>query len=141
MAAPLLEVRNLCVGFQTDNGLLTAVDDVDFTLDAGKTLGVVGESGCGKSVTAMSLMRLLPQPAGVILGGEVRLEGRDLTKLPIEEMRKIRGNDIAMIFQEPMTALNPVQRVGRQIIEAIGKQTRHAVRRLRSCQRREVLLR
>jgi oligopeptide/dipeptide ABC transporter ATP-binding protein len=119
MAAPLLEVRNLCVGFQTDNGLLTAVDDVDFTLDAGKTLGVVGESGCGKSVTAMSLMRLLSQPTGVILGGEVRLEGRDLTQLPIGDMRKIRGNDIAMIFQEPMTALNPVQRVGRQIIEAI----------------------
>ena len=119
MAAPLLEVRNLRVGFQTDNGLLTAVDDVDFTLEAGKTLGVVGESGCGKSVTAMSLMRLLPQPAGLILGGEVLLEGRDLTKLPIEEMRKIRGNDIAMIFQEPMTALNPVLRVGKQIIEAI----------------------
>ncbi len=119
MATPLLEVRNLRVGFQTDNGLLTAVDDVDFTLEAGKTLGVVGESGCGKSVTAMSLMRLLPQPAGVILGGEVLLEGRDLTKLPIEDMRKIRGNDIAMIFQEPMTALNPVLRVGRQIIEAI----------------------
>ena len=119
MANPLLEVRNLRVGFQTDNGLLTAVDDVDFTLEAGKTLGVVGESGCGKSVTAMSLMRLLPQPAGIILGGEVRLEGRDLTQLPIEDMRKIRGNDIAMIFQEPMTALNPVQRVGRQIIEAI----------------------
>ncbi|MFN0075396.1 MAG: oligopeptide/dipeptide ABC transporter ATP-binding protein [Prosthecobacter sp.] len=119
MATPLLEVRNLRVGFQTDNGLLTAVDDVDFTLETGQTLGVVGESGCGKSVTAMSLMRLLPQPSGRILGGEVLLEGRDLTKLPIEDMRKIRGNDIAMIFQEPMTALNPVQRVGKQIIEAI----------------------
>ena len=119
MPSPLLEVRDLRVGFQTDHGLLTAVDDVDFTLEAGQTLGVVGESGCGKSVTAMSLMRLLPQPAGRILGGEVLLEGRDLTKLPIEAMRKIRGNDIAMIFQEPMTALNPVQPVGKQIIEAI----------------------
>ncbi len=119
MAGPLLHVRNLRVGFQTEQGLLTAVDDVDFTLEVGKTLGLVGESGCGKSVTAMSLMRLLPQPAGRILGGEVLLEGRDLTKLPIEQMRQIRGNDIAMIFQEPMTALNPVHRVGRQIIEAI----------------------
>ncbi len=119
MATPLLEVRHLRVGFQTDNGLLTAVDEVNFTLEAGKTLGLVGESGCGKSVTAMSLMRLLPQPAGRILGGEVLLEGRDLTKLPIEAMRKIRGNDIAMIFQEPMTALNPVHPVGKQIIEAI----------------------
>ncbi|MBE7493755.1 MAG: ATP-binding cassette domain-containing protein [Verrucomicrobiaceae bacterium] len=119
MAGPILEVRDLRVGFQTEQGLLTAVDDVDFTLEAGKTLGLVGESGCGKSVTAMSLMRLLPQPAGRILAGEALLEGRDLTRLPIEEMRKIRGNDIAMIFQEPMTALNPVHRVGRQIIEAI----------------------
>ncbi|MDB6007461.1 MAG: Oligopeptide transport ATP-binding protein OppD [Prosthecobacter sp.] len=119
MPAPLLEVRNLRVGFQTDHDLLIAVDGVDFVLEAGKTLGVVGESGCGKSVTAMSLMRLLPQPAGRILTGEVLLEGRDLTKLPIEAMRKIRGNDVAMIFQEPMTALNPVQPVGMQIIEAI----------------------
>ncbi|WP_395733803.1 ABC transporter ATP-binding protein [Prosthecobacter sp.] len=119
MPTPLLEVRNLRVGFQTDEGLLTAVDGVDFILEAGKTLGFVGESGCGKSVTAMSLMRLLPQPAGRILSGEVLLEGRDLTKLPIDSMRKIRGNDIAMIFQEPMTALNPVQPVGMQIIEAI----------------------
>lgn len=119
MPGPLLEVRDLRVGFQTEQGLLTAVDDVDFTLEPGRTLGLVGESGCGKSVTALSLMRLLPQPAGRILGGSVYLEGRDLTTLPIEEMRRIRGNDIAMIFQEPMTALNPVHRVGRQIIEAI----------------------
>jgi oligopeptide/dipeptide ABC transporter ATP-binding protein len=119
MATPLLEVRGLRVGFQTDHGLLTAVDEVDFVLEAGQTLGLVGESGCGKSVTAMSLMRLLPQPAGQILAGQVLFEGRDLTKLPIAEMRKISGNDIAMIFQEPMTALNPVHRVGKQIIEAI----------------------
>ncbi len=119
MSQPLLEVRNLRVGFQTDAGLLTAVDDVDFKLEAGKTLGIVGESGCGKSVTAMSIMRLLPQPAGRILSGEVLLDGRDLTKVSLEEMRKIRGNDIAMIFQEPMTALNPVHRVGKQIIENI----------------------
>ena len=119
MASPLLQVRNLRVGFQTDEGLLTAVDDVSFSIEAGKTLGIVGESGCGKSVTAMSLMRLLPQPAGRILGGEVLFDGRDLPHLPLNEMRKVRGNDIAMIFQEPMTALNPVHPVGRQIIEAI----------------------
>jgi oligopeptide/dipeptide ABC transporter ATP-binding protein len=119
MAAPLLQVRNLRVGFQADDGMLTAVDDVSFTLEAGKMMGIVGESGCGKSVTAMSIMRILPQPAGCILGGEVLLDGRDLTKLPLEEMRKVRGNDIAMIFQEPMTALNPVHRVGKQIIENI----------------------
>jgi len=119
MADPLLHVRNLRVGFQTDQGLLTAVDDVSFSIEAGKTLGIVGESGCGKSVTAMSILRLLPQPAGRILGGEVMFDGRDLSKVPLDEMRKIRGNDIAMVFQEPMTALNPVHRVGRQIIEAI----------------------
>ena len=119
MADPLLSVRNLRVGFQTDDGMLTAVDDVSFSIEAGKTLGIVGESGCGKSVTAMSIMRLLPQPAGKILGGEVMFGGRDLARLPLEEMRKVRGNDIAMIFQEPMTALNPVHCVGRQITEAI----------------------
>ncbi len=119
MSAPLLQVRNLRVGFQADEGMLTAVDDVSFTLESGKTLGIVGESGCGKSVTAMSIMRLLPRPAGRILGGEVIFDGRDLAKLPLEEMRRVRGNDIAMIFQEPMTALNPVHRVGRQIIENI----------------------
>ncbi|MCB1209707.1 MAG: ATP-binding cassette domain-containing protein [Verrucomicrobiales bacterium] len=118
-SAPLLDVRNLKVGFQTDHGLLTAVDDVDFSLHAGKTLGIVGESGCGKSVTAMSIMRLLPQPAGHILGGQVLLDGRDLTQVPLTDMRKVRGSDIAMIFQEPMTALNPVHRVGKQIIENI----------------------
>ncbi len=114
---PLLEVRDLRVGFQTDHGLLTAVDEVDFSLESGRTLGLVGESGCGKSVTARALMRLLEQPAGQILKGDVRLEGRDLLQLPLEAMRKVRGKEIAMIFQEPMTALNPVHRVGRQIIE------------------------
>jgi len=119
MNEPLLEVRDLRVGFQTDHGLLVAVDDVDFTLDRGRMLGLVGESGCGKSVTARAIMRLLEQPSGRILKGEVRLEGRDLLPLPLEAMRKVRGKEIAMIFQEPMTALNPVHRVGRQIVEAI----------------------
>ena len=90
MADPLLNVRNLRVGFQTDQGLLTAVDDVSFSIEAGKTLGIVGESGCGKSVTAMSILRLLPQPAGRILGGEVMFEGRDLSKISLEEMRRVR---------------------------------------------------
>ena len=116
-SVPLLEVRDLRAGFQTDQGLLTAVDEVSFVLGAGKMLGLVGESGCGKSVTARALMRLLEQPAGRVLKGEVLLEGRDLLKLPLEAMRKVRGKEVAMIFQEPMTALNPVQRVGRQIME------------------------
>ena len=119
MNEPLLEVRDLRVGFQTDHGLLVAVDDVDFSLEGGKTMGLVGESGCGKSVTARAIMRLLEQPSGQVLKGEVRLEGRDLLQLPLEEMRAVRGKEIAMIFQEPMTALNPVHRVGRQITEAI----------------------
>jgi ABC-type dipeptide/oligopeptide/nickel transport system ATPase component len=116
-SVPLLEVRDLRAGFQTDQGLLTAVDEVSFVLGAGKMLGLVGESGCGKSVTARALMRLLEQPAGRVLKGEVMLEGRDLLKLPLEAMRQVRGKEVAMIFQEPMTALNPVQRVGRQIME------------------------
>lgn len=117
MNEPLLEVRDLRVGFQTDQGLLVAVDDVDLTLGRGRMLGLVGESGCGKSVTARAIMRLLEQPSGRVLNGEVRLEGRDLLPLPLEAMRKVRGKEIAMIFQEPMTALNPVHRVGRQIVE------------------------
>lgn len=119
MTEPLLEVRDLRVGFQTEEGLLTAVDDVAFTLESGKMMGLVGESGCGKSVTARTLMRLLEQPSGRVLKGEVLLEGRDVLTLPLEAMRNIRGKEIAMIFQEPMTALNPVHRVGRQIVENI----------------------
>ena len=119
MTEPLLEVRDLRVGFQTEEGLLTAVDDVAFTLESGKMMGLVGESGCGKSVTARTLMRLLEQPSGRVLKGEVLLEGRDVLTLPLEAMRRIRGKEIAMIFQEPMTALNPVHRIGRQIVENI----------------------
>jgi len=117
MSEPLLQVRDLITAFDTDAGLTRAVDHVSFDIARGKTLGIVGESGCGKSVTAMSLVRLLPQPAGKILQGEVLFKGRDLTRLKPDEIRKVRGNEIGVIFQEPMTALNPVQRIGKQLSE------------------------
>jgi peptide/nickel transport system ATP-binding protein len=117
MPEPLLQVRDLITAFDTDAGLVRAVDQVSFEIERGKTLGIVGESGCGKSVTAMSIVRLLPQPAGKILQGEVNFKGRDLTRLKPEEIRKVRGNEIGVIFQEPMTALNPVHRIGKQLAE------------------------
>jgi peptide/nickel transport system ATP-binding protein len=116
-AEPLLEVDKLITSFETEGGLMRAVDQVSFTVPSGGTVGIVGESGCGKSVTAMSIVRLLPQPAGKILGGSVRFKGLDLIKADDREMRKVRGAQIGVIFQEPMTALNPVHRVGRQIAE------------------------
>lgn len=115
----VLEVRNLVTEFQTDRGVARAVDKVSFNVYNGKTLGIVGESGCGKSVTSLSIMRLIPNPPGHISGGEIMYKGRDLLKLPSWEMRKIRGNEISMIFQEPMTSLNPVFTIGDQICEAI----------------------
>ncbi len=117
MPQPLLEVRDLVTAFDTDAGQVTAVDGVSFTVEKGKTLGLVGESGCGKSVTALSIIRLLPQPMGNILGGKVLLEGKDLTQISEEEMHKVRGGRIGMIFQEPLTALNPVHRIGKQLSE------------------------
>lgn len=114
---PLLEVRDLVTAFDTDTGQITAVDSVSFEVRAGKTLGIVGESGCGKSVTAFSVMRLLPQPMGKILGGAILLHGQDLLKMSPDEMRQVRGDQIGMIFQEPMSALNPVQRIGKQMSE------------------------
>jgi len=116
---PVLALRGLRTCFDTPRGRLPAVDRVDLELFAGETLGVVGESGCGKSVTALSILRLLPQPPASIEAGEIFFEGRDLLRLSDEEMRHIRGNRIAMIFQEPMTCLNPVFRVGDQIGEAL----------------------
>jgi oligopeptide/dipeptide ABC transporter ATP-binding protein len=113
----VLEVRDLVTSFDTDAGTLTAVDGVSFDVHRGRTLGVVGESGCGKSVTALSIMRLLPQPMGKIVSGSIRFDGRDLAKLPSSEMLSIRGGRIGMIFQEPMTALNPVHTIGRQLSE------------------------
>lgn len=115
---PLLEVKDLSVQFQTRGGTVRAVDGVSFDIEAGETLGIVGESGCGKSVTALSLMRLLPDPPAS-LAGEVRFDGKSLFDLPQREMRKIRGNDIAMVYQDPMTSINPVLSVGKQISEAV----------------------
>jgi oligopeptide/dipeptide ABC transporter ATP-binding protein len=115
----LLSVRNLQTHFRTEEGLFRAVDGVSFEIGRGQTLGVVGESGCGKSVTALTLMGLVPQPPGEIAGGEVLFDGRDLLKLGSDAMRQLRGDRIAMIFQEPMTSLNPVYTVGEQIAEAI----------------------
>ncbi|MFN5014088.1 ABC transporter ATP-binding protein [Bradyrhizobium sp.] len=115
---PLLEVENLQVHFRTPTGINRAVDGVSFHVDPGETLAIVGESGCGKSVTSMSMMRLIPEPPGKI-AGSIRLEGRDILALSDREMRALRGNDISMIFQEPMTSLNPVLTVGRQIGETL----------------------
>ncbi len=116
---PLLSVRHLVTSFKTDAGVVRAVDDVSFDVEAGKTLAVVGESGCGKSVTALSLMRLVPTPPGRIEAGEVLLRGQNLLEFPEPRMRAVRGRDVAMVFQEPMTSLNPVYTVGSQIREAI----------------------
>ena len=115
----VLDVKNLQTVFFTNSGLFRAVDDVSFRVRRGETLAIVGESGCGKSVTALSIMRLVPDPPGRIVGGSVALEGTDLLGLDEAEMRAIRGNRISMIFQEPMTSLNPVMRIGDQITEAV----------------------
>ncbi len=113
----LLSVQNLTVDFSTDEGVLRAADAVSFNLRAGQTLGLVGESGCGKSVSAMSIPRLIPQPPGRISDGEIQFCGRELLSLPIAEMRKIRGREIGVVFQEPMTALSPLHRVEKQLAE------------------------
>ncbi len=113
----LLEVDKLITSFDTERGMLRAVDQVSFSIPAGKTVGIVGESGCGKSVTAMSIVRLLPQPSGKVLGGEIRFKGEDLLHASDKRMRQVRGGEIGVIFQEPMSALNPVHRIGRQVAE------------------------
>src|SRR5262250_3460009 len=117
--ADLIQVKDLQTSFFTPEGEVRSVDGVSFEIGEGKTLGLVGESGCGKSVTSLSIMRLIPSPPGQIVGGAIYYRGRDLLKLNKEEMRKIRGNEISMIFQEPMTSLNPVFTIGNQIGEAI----------------------
>ena len=116
---PVLEVENLTTRFHTEDGVVTAVDGVSWSVDHGQTVAVVGESGCGKSVTALSLMRLIPDPPGEIVAGAVRLDGTDLLSLTERQMLDVRGNAISMIFQEPMASLNPLMPVGKQIVEAI----------------------
>ena len=123
MSEPVLSVRGLRTSFRTPQGMLPAVDGVDLDLHAGETLGVVGESGCGKTVTALSILRLIPEPPGSIDAGEIRFGGRDLVRMSRNELRQIRGSRIAMIFQEPMTSLNPVFRVGDQIGESLRVHT------------------
>ena len=117
--APLLEVKNLVTQFFTMEGVVKAVDGISYDLEPGETLGLVGESGCGKSVSALSVMRLIPWPPGRVMSGEVIFEGEDLLKIDNDEMRSIRGKEIAMVFQEPMTSLNPVLTIGRQLTETM----------------------
>ncbi|MDP0489665.1 MAG: ABC transporter ATP-binding protein [Verrucomicrobiota bacterium JB023] len=119
MSDALLEVRDLVTSFQTDNGWVRAVDKVSFSVAAGQSVGLVGESGCGKTVTAMSIVDLLPKPSGHILEGSISLNGEDLRQVPPKRMRQVRGGEIGVIFQEPMSALNPVHRIGKQLVEVI----------------------
>ncbi|MFN8760475.1 MAG: ATP-binding cassette domain-containing protein, partial [Tagaea sp.] len=119
MTGNLLEIEDLRTWFFTADGVVRAVDGVSYSVKPGETLAVVGESGCGKSVTAMSILRLLPSPPARIVSGAIRFQGRDLLAADEAEMRRIRGNEISMIFQEPMTSLNPVYTVGRQIAETL----------------------
>jgi len=118
--APLLEVRSLEVAFFTKDGVVRAVNGISYALDQGDTLGLVGESGCGKSVSVLAMLRLLPEPPARIMGGQVLLEGRDLLQLPAAQRHEVRGSQVAMIFQDPMTSLNPVMTIGDQIAEAVA---------------------
>ena len=129
---PVLEVKNLQTHFFTDDGVVKAVNGVSFQVYPGETLGVVGESGCGKSVTALSILRLIASPPGKIVGGQILYKGKDLVTASEAEMRKIRGNEISMIFQEPMTSLNPVYTCGDQIMEAIRLHQKVSKREARS---------
>lgn len=119
MEQPLLEIKDLRVTFHTDDGIVHAVNGVSYSIDKGEVLGIVGESGCGKSVHALSIIRLIPMPPGRIESGEVLFYGKDLLKLQLDELRHVRGAQIAMVFQDPMTSLNPAYTVGYQIIEAL----------------------
>jgi len=121
MAEPLLEIRGLKTHFSTDDGIVQAVDGVDITIGRGETVGVVGESGCGKTVTALSVLKLIAMPPGRIVAGQVLYQGRDLVPLGSDEMDRIRAKDIAMVFQEPMTSLNPVYTIGEQIAEVLRR--------------------
>ena len=116
---PLLDVRHLSVSFADGGGELCAVDDVSFTVPRGQCVGIVGESGCGKSVTAMSLVRLLPRPAGRITGGQILFRGKDICQFDSRQLRRLRGGNIGVIFQEPMSALNPIMSIGEQLVETL----------------------
>ena len=115
----LLEVKELKTRFSTPDGVVNAVNGISYSLERGEAVGIVGESGCGKSVSVLSIMRIIPDPPGKIIGGEVLFEGRDLLKMGLRDLRAVRGNQIAMIFQDPLTSLNPVLTIGRQISEAV----------------------
>jgi oligopeptide/dipeptide ABC transporter ATP-binding protein len=134
----LLEVRDLRTHFTTDEGEFPAVDGVSFTVEAGRTLAIVGESGCGKSVTSLSIMGLVPNPPGRIAGGSIRFEGRELVGAPAREMQDLRGNGMAMIFQEPMSSLNPVFTIGEQIVE--GLMRHRAITRAQAAERALAML-
>ncbi len=121
MSAPLLDIRGLKTHFNTDDGWVRAVDGVDISIGAGETVGIVGESGCGKTVTAMSVLKLLPMPPGKIVEGQILWQGRDLVPLGKDAMNEIRAKEIAIVFQEPMTSLNPVYSVGEQIAEVVRR--------------------
>ncbi|WHY87384.1 ABC transporter ATP-binding protein [Neobacillus novalis] len=131
MAEKILEIKNLQTHFTSDSGVVKAVDGVTITVNKGETVGVVGESGCGKSVTSLSVMRLLKDTPGKIVGGTIEFEGKNLEAISEKEMRLIRGNEIAMIFQEPMTSLNPVYKIGRQIAEAVQLHLKYDKRQAR----------
>src|SRR5712691_9332187 len=119
MAEPLLQVEDLRTYFHSSRGIVRAVDGVGFSLDKGRTLAIVGESGCGKSMTALSILQLVPEPAGYIESGRILYRGQDLLDYTVDDMRTIRGSEISMIFQEPMTSLNPVFTIGSQVTEAL----------------------
>ena len=135
----LLSVEGISVSFATDKGKMEVVDTVSFTIDRGRTLALVGESGCGKSVTASSIMRLLPQPYGEVTKGKIVFDGKDILQMPIDEMYKIRGGEIAMIFQEPMTALNPVHTAGNQIEEVLELHRSEIAKKARDAEVLEIL--
>jgi peptide/nickel transport system ATP-binding protein len=131
MAEKLLEIKNLQTHFTSDRGVVRAVDGVNITVYKGETVGVVGESGCGKSVTSLSVMRLLKDTPGKIVGGTIEFEGKNLVEISEKEMRMIRGNEIAMIFQEPMTSLNPVYKIGRQLEESVMLHLKYSQKKAR----------
>ncbi len=137
----LLRVEGISVSFDTDKGPMEVVDNVSFSIGKGKTLALVGESGCGKSVTASSIMRLLPQPYGKVTQGAIHFDGKDILALPVEEMYKIRGGNISMIFQEPMTALNPVHTAGSQIEEVLELHRAEIAKKARKPEVLEILKR